>query len=83
MEVHAAHWAVVLFKFLEQSAHSVVENLHGAVVKGGRDPWSLRVKSETLDAVAFSLKFDEEGVVLSHGGVGHCREELVGSVGDR
>jgi hypothetical protein len=41
------------------------------------------VKSETLDAVAFSLKFDEEGVVLSHGGVGHCREELVGSVGDR
>lgn len=71
MEVHAAHGAVVLFELLKQSSHSVVENLHGAVVERGGNPRALRVKGEALDAVAFGFEFDEERVVLSHGRVRH------------
>ena len=71
MEVHAAHGAVMLFEFLKQSAHSVVENLHGAVVERCGNPRALRVEGEALDAVTFGFEFDEERVVLSHGRVRH------------
>ncbi len=71
MEVDAAHGAVVLLELLEKSAHSVIENLDGAVVEGGCDPGTLGVESKALDTVALGLEFYEEGVVLSHGRVGH------------
>ena len=71
MEVDPADGAVVLLELLEESAHSVVKNLDGAVVEGGCDPWTLGVESKALDTVALGLEFYEEGVVLSHGRVGH------------
>ncbi len=61
----------MLLELVEKGAHSVVEDLDDAVVEGGSDPWALRVEGEALDAVAFGLEFDKEGIVLSHGRMGH------------
>ena len=69
--MHSAHGAVVLLELLQQRAHSVVENLNDAVVERSSDPGALWMKRKALNAVAFGLEFDEEGVVLCHGGVRH------------
>jgi hypothetical protein len=71
VEVHAADGAVVLFELLEESSHPVIENLDGAVVERGGNPRALGVESKAFDTVAFGLKFDEEGIVLSHGRMRH------------
>ncbi len=82
VEVYAADGAIMLLEALEQRAHSVVKNLHGAVVEGGGDPWALGVEGEALHAVAFGFELDEKGAVVGgHGWGGGGVEGVVGREG--
>lgn len=43
---------IMLVEAFEESAHAVVPELDGAVVKSSQDPGTLGVESDSLDAVA-------------------------------
>lgn len=56
---------IMLVETLEEGSHSVVPQLDRAIVKSSKDPWTLWVESNTLDAVALGLELvaqmDESG----------------------
>jgi hypothetical protein len=59
VEVHAAHWSVVLVESVEECAHAVVPHLDDPAVEAGEDPWPARVEGEALDAVALGLELGQ------------------------
>lgn len=56
VEVHAAHWAVVLIEAIDERAHAVVPQLDHPAVQRRQDPWALGVERQALDAVRLGLR---------------------------
>ena len=55
VEIDASDRAVVLIKFINQSAHTIVPKLDDAIMQATEDPWSVGVKHQTYKTMCLLL----------------------------
>jgi hypothetical protein len=82
VEIDATDGTVVLFEAINQSSHSVIPKLNGGGVKRHEDPWSLRVKGNTLRSRRLGLELGQHSGGRLHFG-GEVKPQLLALKGEQ
>lgn len=62
VKMDATNRSLMLVKSIDQCTHAIIPELDHATVQTRENPWSLRVKAQTLNSVTLSLELRQHNL---------------------